>query len=221
MKVLLADDHPLMREGVRHVLAQLDESVTLLEAQDFPTLYAVADAHADLDLALVDLNMPGLPGIEGVAQFRSRHPAIPLVVLSASESRHDIQRVLDVGALGYIPKASPPAVMLTALELVLSGGIYVPPVLLEPERGLAGHDAAAFAALHHAGLTTRQLEVLRLLVQGCPNKVIARKLDLTEGTVKIHVTAIFRALGVANRTEAVLAAQRLGLDIEPRPSPPG
>lgn len=219
MKVLLADDHPLMREGVRHVLAQLDEPVAILEAHDYPSLFEQAGAHADLDLALVDLNMPGLPGIQGVAQFRSRFPDVPLVVLSASESHHDIQRVLDAGALGYIPKASPPAVMLSALNLVLSGGVYVPALMLEPDSGLTAHDAAEFAALRHTGLTTRQMEVLRLLVQGCPNKIIARTLDLTEGTVKIHVTAIFRTLGVNNRTEAVLAFQRLGLDIEPR-SPP-
>jgi DNA-binding NarL/FixJ family response regulator len=221
MKVLLADDHPLMREGVRHVLDKLAENVSIVDAGDFPGLFAMAAMHPDLDLALVDLNMPGLPGIEGMAQFRSRFPAIPLVVLSASESRHDIQRVLDLGAAGYIPKASPPAIMRNALDLVLAGGVYVPPVMLAPDSGLAGHEAEAFAALRHTGLTTRQMEVLRLLVQGCPNKVIARHLDLTEGTVKIHVTAIFRALGVNNRTEAALAVRRLGIDLEPRSPPPG
>jgi len=105
--------------------------------------------------------------------------------------------------------------MVSALQLVLAGGIYVPPLIVEPDSGLHGQqDTAAFAALRHTGLTTRQMEVLRLLVQGNQNKVIARALDLSEGTVKIHVAAIFRALNVNNRTEAVLAAQRLGINLD-------
>lgn len=212
MKVLLADDHPLMREGVRHVLVQLDERVDIVDAHDYPSLFSQTVDHLDLDLALVDLNMPGFTGVQGVAQFRTRFPDIPLVVLSASESHHDIQRVLDAGALGFIPKASPPAVMLSALQLVLAGGVYIPRLMIEPDPGLHAGDVAAFAALRHNGLTTRQMEVLRFLLQGCQNKAIARTLDLSEGTVKTHVAAIFRALGVNNRTEAVLAVQRFGID---------
>jgi DNA-binding NarL/FixJ family response regulator len=214
MKFLLADDHPLMREGVRSVLAQLNEQVEIVEAHDYPSLFSQAEQHPDFDLALVDLNMPGFIGVQGVAEFRTRFPEIPLVVLSASESHYDIKRVLDAGALGYIPKASSPAVMVSALQLILAGGIYVPSLLVEPDSGLHGQDAAAFAALRHSGLTTRQMEVLRLLVQGSQNKVIARALDLSEGTVKIHVAAIFRALNVNNRTETVLAVQRLGIDLD-------
>ena len=214
MKILLADDHPLMREGVCHVLAQLSKHVEIVEAHDYPTLFSQAEHHPDLDMALVDLNMPGLTGVQGVVEFRTRFPEIPLVVLSASESHSDIKRVLDAGALGFITKASPPAVMVSALQLVLAGGIYVPSLMVEPDSGLHGQDAAAFGALRHSGLTTRQMEVLRLLVQGNQNKVIARALDLSEGTVKIHVAAIFRALNVNNRTEAVLAAQHLGIDLD-------
>jgi DNA-binding NarL/FixJ family response regulator len=159
--------------------------------------------------------MPGFTGVQGVTEFRTRFPEIPLVVLSASESHYDIKRVLDAGALGFITKSSSPAVMVSALQLVLAGGIYVPPLIVEPDSGLHGQqDTAAFAALRHTGLTTRQMEVLRLLVQGNQNKVIARALDLSEGTVKIHVAAIFRALNVNNRTEAVLAAQRLGINLD-------
>lgn len=126
MKTLLADDHPLMREGVRQVLAQLESSVEIIDAHDYPSLFAQTALHADLDLALVDLNMPGLVGMQGITQFRQLFPDIPLVVLSASESPHDIRNALEAGALGYIPKAASTLAMLDALRRVLAGDIYVP-----------------------------------------------------------------------------------------------
>jgi len=209
MKVLLADDHPLMREAVRQVLLQLDPQLGLVEASDYPSLFRQALRHADLDLALVDLNMPGLPGLQGIREFRSRFPAIPLVVLSASQSPLDIRSALDAGALGYIPKASTTAEMLSALRQVLAGQIFTPHWPNEANTEFFSNGAPA---IH---LTKRQLEVLRLMQQGCPNKVIAHKLDLTEGTVKVHVAAIFGALGVRNRTEAVLAMQQLHAEAIP------
>jgi len=209
MKILLADDHPLMREGIHLVLTQLEKSVVIIDAHDYPNLFCQAEAHADIDLALVDLNMPGSAGVQGLSAFRSRFPEVPLVVLSASESPRDIQNVFDAGALGFIPKASSQAMMLSALQKVLAGEVYVPPLLGELNKNL---HLAEVAALRHSGLTARQMEVLRLLLKGNPNKVIARALDLTEGTVKLHVAAIFRALGVNNRTEAVLTVQKLGID---------
>jgi len=205
MKILLADDHPLVREGVRQVLAQLEPPVEILDAHDYPSLFTRAARHPDLDLALVDLNMPGFAGTQGITQFRSRFPDIPLMVLSASESLHDVRHALEAGALGYIPKAASTAVMLAAVRQVLSGGIYVP-------LGLSGlHPAgpADFKALQHSGLTVRQLEVARLLAQGCANKTIASMLAMSESTVKVHIAAIFRAFNASNRTEAVLAIQRL------------
>jgi DNA-binding NarL/FixJ family response regulator len=208
MKTLLADDHPLMREGVRQVLAQLEPQVEIIDAHDYPSLFAQTAAHADLDLALVDLNMPGFVGMQGIVQFRSRFPDIPLVVLSASESPHDIQSALEAGALGYIPKAAPTAVMLAALRQVLAGDIYVPNCL-GSSNGLHASAPADFATLQHSGLTARQLEVARLLAQGSANKAIAVTLDMSESTVKVHIAAIFRVFGVTNRTEAVLAIQRL------------
>jgi Response regulator containing a CheY-like receiver domain and an HTH DNA-binding domain len=144
MKILFADDHPLMREGVRHVLIQIEAGVEIVDAYDWPSLFAEAAAHADVDLALVDLNMPGSPGLAGIVAFRARHPEVPLVVLSASESARDIQAVLDAGALGYIPKASPQAVMLSALQLVIAGGVYVPPLLLDAAPGLHASQVADF-----------------------------------------------------------------------------
>ena len=207
MKTLLADDHPLMREGVRQVLAQLDPPVEIIDAHDYPSLFAQTAAHTDLDLAVVDLNMPGFVGMQGITQFRSRFPDVPLVVLSASESPHDIRSALEAGALGYIPKAASTAVMLSALRQVLSGDLYMPTCL--SDGGLHTPDAVDFADLQHSGLTARQLEVARLLAQGCTNKAIAGMLSMSEGTVKVHIAAIFRALKVSNRTEAVLAIQRL------------
>lgn len=209
MKTLLADDHPLMREGVRQVLAQLEPPVEIIDAHDYPSLFAQTAQHPDLDLALVDLNMPGFVGMQGIAQYRSRFPDIPLVVLSASESPHDIRSALDSGALGYIPKAASTATMLAALRQVLAGDLYVPACLGDHSDGLHTVAPADFAALQHSGLTARQLEVARLLAQGCANKAIAGMLALSEGTVKVHIAAIFRALNVTNRTEAVLAIQRL------------
>jgi DNA-binding NarL/FixJ family response regulator len=209
MKTLLADDHPLMREGVRQVLAQLEPAVEIIDAHDYPSLFAQTALHADLDLALVDLNMPGFVGMQGITQFRGRFPDIPLVVLSASESPHDIRGALEAGALGYIPKAASTADMLAALRQVLAGDIYVPACLGSSHSGLHSVAAADFEALQHTGLTARQLEVARLLAQGCTNKAIGGMLAMSEGTVKVHIAAIFRALNVTNRTEAVLAIQRL------------
>jgi len=208
MKALLADDHPLMREGVRQVLSQLEPPVEIIDAHDYPSLFAQTSAHADLDLAVVDLNMPGFVGMQGIAQYRSRFPDIPLVVLSASESPHDIRNVMEAGALGYIPKSASTAVMLAAFRQVLAGDIYMPSGLGD-DGGLHTAAPAVFGALEHSGLTARQIEVARLLAQGCPNKAIAGMLAMSEGTVKVHIAAIFRAFNVTNRTEAVLAIRRL------------
>jgi len=205
MKTILADDHPLMREGVRQVLSQLEPPVEIVDAHDYPSLFAQTALHADLDLALVDLNMPGFVGMQGITQYRHRFPDIPLVVLSASESPHDIRSALEAGALGYIPKAASSAAMLAALRQVLAGTPFVPASL---GGNLHAQLPAGFAGLQHCGLTARQLEVARLLAHGCPNKAIAGMLAMSESTVKVHIAAIFRAFDVTNRTEAVLAIQR-------------
>ncbi len=208
MKTLLADDHPLMREGVRQVLSQLTPPVEIIDAHDYPSLFAQAALHADLDLALVDLNMPGFAGMQGITQFRSRFPDIPLVVLSASESTHDMRNAMEAGALGFIPKAASTAVMLAALRQVLAGNLYVPASLSDNQND-AQPTPTILTALPHSGLTARQLEVARLLAQGCANKAIAGMLAMSESTVKVHIAAIFRVFDVTNRTEAVLHIQRL------------
>ncbi len=212
MKILLADDHPLFREGVKHVLMLLGGDVNIVDAHDYPSLFAEAAAHPDLDMVLADLYMPGMGGHEGIAEFRNQFPDTPLVIMTASESRADARRALASGALGYVLKSSPSQVMLDALIRVLDGGIYIPPPFEGDEQPV---ETASLMPLSSQGirLTHRQLEVLKLLLQGSPNKIIARELNLSEGTVKVHVAAIFKALGVTNRTEAAVAARRFNLNI--------
>lgn len=213
MRILLADDHSLFREGLLYVLKDLGTDPDVVQAADYPGALEAAERNPDLDLALLDLNMPGMAGLTGVRTFRSRFPLIPVIVLSASESPEDVRQALDAGVLGYIPKSSTAQVMLSAIQLVLAGGVYLPTLLL-------GHEGtpqespprqAAPGRRGTRGLTERQLQVLALLAEGKPNKVIARALDISEGTVKIHLAAIFQALGVRNRTEAVIAAQEMDL----------
>lgn len=204
MKVLLADDHPLFREGVKPVLHKLDPDLELIEAVDYPSAFARMHELGEVDLALIDLYMPGMSGVDGVIRFRAAFPVTPLVVLSASELAEDIHRLLAAGALGYITKSSPSEVILGALRLVLAGGVYIPPSLLD-------YHHSEYDPTRSAPLTSRQIEVLRELVKGQSNKQIACELEVTEGTVKIHLAAIFRILKVNNRTEAVLVAQKMGL----------
>jgi DNA-binding NarL/FixJ family response regulator len=211
MQILLADDHPLFREGVKPVLLKLDGQVEILEAIDYPSAYAITAQHTEMDLALLDLNMPGGTGIEGITQFRSRFPHIPLIVLSAADRPDEVRQVLAAGAMGYISKASAPAVILSAMHLVLAGGVYAPPELLSAQSVAPILHPVSPSGPRLASLTERQLEVLRLMGQGMSNRQIAEAFHLTEGTVKIHVTAVLRALDASNRTEAVLVAQKAGL----------
>ncbi len=214
MKILIADDHELFRDGLRHVLLQLDDSVEVVEASDYPQALAQAEAEPDINIVLLDLGMPGMPWAEGLQALRQKLPStVPLIVLSASDDRRHVLQAVNLGAAGFIPKTSSSRVMLSALKLVLSGGVYLPPALLDQSAehaygdGTNGNGAESAASF----LTPRQREVLTLLGQGKSNKEIARVLQLAEGTVKLHVTAILKALNVNNRTRAVVAASQLGL----------
>ena len=197
MNVLIADDHPLVRDALARTVQQLAADVQVREAGDLDGLLRLA-AQGDADLALVDLNMPGMDGVAGLRRLRAAAPTLPVVVASGQEDAVTIRAVLAAGAVGFIPKSERSEVLLGALRLVQSGGTYVPSRLL---------DAPPAAAA--PGLTARQLDVLHLLLRGEPNKLIARELGLTEGTVKIHLAAIFRALNVRNRVEAVVASRKL------------
>ena len=212
MKILVVDDHPLILAALHHVLKQLGAEVAVHEAASGAAGRELAAAHPDADLMLFDLGLPGVDGFALLAELRERHPAIPAVVLSGSERREDVLRALDLGAMGYIPKSVANEVMLQALRLVLSGGVFLPPSALAAAapapavpRGASPRDLA---------LTDRQVEVFGLILQGRPNKLICRQLGLAEGTVKIHVAAILRSLGVHTRTQAVIEASRLGITID-------
>lgn len=212
MKILIADDHELFRDGLRHVLDQLGGTLTIVEASDFTQAVAVVESEKDIDIVLLDLAMPGVPWNEGLQRLKELLPeTVPVVVLSASDDRRHVLQAVNLGASGFIPKTSSSRVMLSALKLVLSGGVYLPPALLE--QGGSQSDGYGSMASEHAVsfLTPRQREVLTLLGQGKSNKEIARVLQLAEGTVKLHVTAILKALNVNNRTRAVVAASQLGL----------
>ena len=222
MKILVADDHALIREALRHVLKELDGNVTVLEAGDGDSACRQVNEHVDLDLLLLDLNLPGTDGFATHAELRREHAALPIVILSAQEDATTMRAALDRGAMGFIPKSANNAVMLGALRLVLSGGRYVPPELLTAALGSALPDVSSSAPKSPAelGLTERQLDVLALMAQGKSNKQICRELGLAEATVKIHVTAILRTLKVASRAQAIVAVNRLGLAFEaPSPSP--
>lgn len=226
MKFLIVDDHALIREAMHGVLLGLRSGATVLEAADAQAALLCLEDHPDTDLVLLDLHLPDQDGLQVLATVAERHPAVSVVMLSGDKDQATMRRALDLGAQGYIPKAETREVLSSALALVLAGGVYVPraalrgaPVPTPPPPAAAAQPAPAAAAPPNAasadslGLTERQLEVLALLMQGKNNKLICRALDLAEPTVKNHVSAILRALGVGSRTEAVLAVSRLGLTL--------
>ncbi len=208
MKILVADDHALIREALHHLLRQVDTGVTVLEAHDCQGTRDGVAMNPDLGLLLLDLKLPGIGGMALLNEFRRDFPTLPIVVLSGMEDPGTVREVLARGAMGFIPKSASNEVMLGALRLVLSGGRYLPPAILS-EEGSGGLDAPQTAEALH--LTERQYDVLRLIAQGKSNKLICRELGLAEPTVKIHVTAVLRALKVASRAEAIVAVNRLGL----------
>lgn len=189
-----------MRQGLRHTLSELGDEVRITEAASYTDVTSALAGGRKFDLLLLDLEMPGMTPMEGMAHIRETVPALPLVVVSGTDDPITIRRLIGAGAAGFIPKSVSPTIMLRALQLVLSGGIYVPPSALEmPEKE------------EEPNLTDRQTQVLRLLADGEPNKTIANELGLALPTVKIHVAAVLRQLSARNRTEAVQTAIRLGI----------
>lgn len=212
MKLILADDHTLFRNGLALLLRAHSADSEIWECDGLDCALAEARAHPNADVALLDLHMPGMSGVLGIRRFVELHPALPLIILTGAEAQQQIHDVLAAGASGFIPKSSTPAVMLSAIQLVLSGGTYVPPQALSaaplsaPARAVSNVRERA-----QAQLTERQMQVLRLLAAGKPNKTICRELNIEEGTVKAHIATIFRLLDVVNRTEAATVARRIGL----------
>jgi DNA-binding NarL/FixJ family response regulator len=219
MKVLLVDDHVLFREGISMLLKHLMGAVEVFEAGSCREGMSQLASQPGMDLILMDIGLPDMSGIEGIGLIREQYPDVPVVALSSSEDKATVLSALDKGAMGFIPKTSSSAVLTSALRLIMAHGIYLPPSVFLSDR----HEVAAERARPTPtgiaqqttpatlGLTPRQAEVLHRILQGKPSKVICRELELSSSTVKTHTSAVLRALNVTTRTQAVVAAGKLGL----------
>ena len=230
MRVLVVDDHPMMADALRVALLTLERAADVVCVGDLASALAATADDAAFDLALLDLGLPDCAGHDGLARLRDERPYLPVVVVSGASDPETILGALDLGAMGFIPKTSSREVLLNAVRLVASGGIYVPVEALKaraartgapdamstplPEAPAPASSGAAGVTPADLGLTPRQGDVLSLVLKGLPNKLIARKLDIADGTVKVHVSAVLQALKVSTRTQALIAATRLGLRLE-------
>ncbi len=218
MNLLLVDDHVLFREGLKLILSQLDLCAATYEAGTLLEAIEIADRNSDIDLALLDLGLPGIHGMEALSEFRRRFETVPVVVLSGLADRHTVVEALERGAAGFIAKSMSPELLRRAVQVALGGGICLPPM---PDVGAAQSLATVAAPVEpwprrlcELGLTARQVEVVRLIVQGKPNKLIARELGVAESTVKAHVRPILKALNVTSRVGAILQLGRFGMTLE-------
>lgn len=207
LRILIADDHELFLDGLKMALNDLDDDLIIDVVHSHTELQEKADGKTQYDLILTDLAMPGIAWHESLRLLKEHNPETPIAVLSAVYDREIVLQAVDIGAAGFIPKTSSNKIILSAIHLILSGGLYLPSELLGDSNQKVTRASGEVKSL----LTPRQLDVLRLMGQGKPNKIIARELDLSEGTVKLHVTAILKALNVINRTGAVISARNLGL----------
>lgn len=213
MRILLVDDHPLMADALGLALSTLDRQAEMRHANSLERAFEIAAGPPEFDLVMLDLGLPGCTALQALERFRERHPALPVVVFSGTSDTASITAALDLGAMGFIPKTSPREVLVNAVRLVASGGVYVPPEALKAA-GAETPAPAARVTLKELKLSPRQAEVLALLLKGLPNKLIARRLQISENTAKIHVSAVLHALGVSSRTQALIAASRLGLRLD-------
>jgi DNA-binding NarL/FixJ family response regulator len=230
MKVLLIDDHPLILQALQSVIQGLGSDTTVVGAGSARVARETLKADPDFDLVLLDLQLGDADGFDVLVEFRSKYPALPVVVVSASDRTSDVIRAIDLGAMGFVPKRASNDTLFEALHMVMSGGIYVPPmtmgseppapkpegdtvpsvlrVLREQAQDSGFQQQSPLATL---GLTPRQTEVLALLLKGHPNKLIARELNVSVETVKDHVAAVLRTLNVSSRTQAVLAVSQMSI----------
>ena len=227
MKVLLIDDHPLILQALQAVIEGLGGDTTVIGANSARAARETLKADSDFDLVLLDLHLGDADGFDVLVEFRAAYPALPVVVVSASDRSSDVIKAIDAGAMGFVPKRANHETLYEALHMVMSGGIYVPPMTMrsEPAAKLEGdtvpsvlrvvRDTAMDSGfqtqpgMRSLGLTPRQTDVLALLLKGQPNKLIARELNLSVETVKDHVAAVLRTLGVNSRTQAVLAVSQM------------
>ncbi|MDD4519878.1 MAG: response regulator transcription factor [Alphaproteobacteria bacterium] len=209
MKILIADDHELFLDGLTFALSAAFSNIEVVKAHDYIDLLNLLETTSKIDLILTDLAMPGKTWNEALCEMKQKFPNIPVIIISAAYDRETVLGAIDLGAGGFIPKTSSNKIIIQAIQLVLAGGIYLPKELIQNKEGnqpdLHFKEEKSWGRI----LSRRQREVLHLMTEGKTNKAIARELDLTEGTVKLHATAIFRALNVLNRTEAVLKAKEL------------
>ncbi|HTZ00033.1 MAG TPA: response regulator transcription factor [Rhodocyclaceae bacterium] len=206
LKILVVEDHALVREGLLQALKSLEEDVFTLGAQDADSALDILSRDDQVDLILLDLMLPGTSGMALLGVLRKRYPAVPVVILSALDEPDTVTRALRQGAAGFVPKSSSTEVMLDALRQVLAGEVFLPPRLREATSRDGPRGGRSVADRY--GLTTAQMRVLELLTQGKTNRQIGEMLGLTEGTVKIHVSHIFKAMNVTNRSQALLLASR-------------
>ncbi|HEV7715079.1 MAG TPA: response regulator transcription factor [Steroidobacteraceae bacterium] len=210
LKLLVIDDHPLVLEGVAAALEGLGDGVSIVAARTAERGLAAAAANPDLDLVLLDVALPGVSGFALIGKLQERFPTLPIVVLSALDDAASVSRAMNAGAMGFVPKSSATRVLINVLKQVLEGNVH--PATLTATKPASSVFAAAGVKEHDVSLLTlRQIEVLSRVCQGKANKQIATELGLSEKTVKAHVTAIFKVLGVANRTQAALAARSVGV----------
>lgn len=210
-KFIVADDHPLFRNAISQVLQTMGGEQEIVEAQDMASLQIKLSDHPDTDLVLLDLHMPGAHGFSALAYVQGHCGKMPVLVVSANEKTDIIQRALEFGARGFLPKSSSVTTILEAIQTVLQGDIWLPPAHTG-SRGLTLNQSEQQLMAGIASLTPQQYLVLTMLAEGLLNKQIAYELDVTEATIKAHMTAIFRKLGVRSRTQAVLAIGKLNLE---------
>ncbi|TEA80053.1 response regulator transcription factor [Allopusillimonas ginsengisoli] len=211
-ELLIADDHPLFREALRGVVSRIFPDTVIHEADQFERLYALVEAYPDADMLLLDLDMPGASGFSGLVHLRSLHPQLPIVIVSAHEEPSIMRRALDHGAMGFIPKSSDSRQLGQALQQILEGFPWAPAGV---ENGAGADEDEMAAANRLRDLTPQQFRVLQMVYSGQLNKQIAYELNVSEATIKAHMTHIMRKLGASNRTQAVLIASRLGIPEDP------
>lgn len=217
MKVLVVDDHALIREALHSVLKQLNREAVIFEASNSQQAMCIVEEHPDISFILLDINLPDRDGFSVLRELRERYATIAIVMLSSSDDQDTVKRAFKLGALGFIPKTTEREVILNAIKLVFSGGVYIPSQILEETRSPRLIDKpAARDSFKGIGLTDRQIEVLALLLKGRSNKVIAKTLNMAVPTVKNHITVVLKALGVASRTEAIIKVGKMGWELPPK-----
>lgn len=213
MKVLIADDHALFRDGLSLRLEKIEPKSVIFQAANFTQALKILDDEKKIDLVILDLDMPDMNWEEGLAELRQKANGARYVIVSASEDPRNIRKSLEQGVCGYIPKRSEPKILTSALQLILDGGTYLPPSVLESNPAISGSEKNSATAPVSSGktLTNRQQQVLGLVAQGMSNKQIAYEMGVSEATVKLHINALLRSVGATNRTQALIRAQQMGL----------